>query len=779
MTVKLFLNDFKRNKVINLTLFLFLFLSSLLIASALFLTTVLLDGIDQLTTAAETPHFVQMHAGALSTGSLDSLNSEVDYISDHQIQEMISIDGSQLYLGDLGTSEARSVMDMSLVKQPDAFDYLLGPDNEPATIASGEIGVPLHFRSARDLEIGDPVTVRGTGFEETFRIAVFLRDSQMNPALVSSKRFLVSDEDFNRLSGLFPAREHLVSYRFDSEERIDDFARRYADSGGPQTGPAVDIRLFRMINGLTDGILILVFLLAGLLLTLIGLLCLRYTLLATLEEDIREIGAMKAIGIRSTKIRSLYLGKYMLLTLFAVGSGYLTSLAAGPFFTKNITRFMGRVSPSFATRLFPLVGVGLLIGFVAIGVLVILRRVKQQSVLGALTQQGAKRPDTHTLRGGLTKSGGIPVDVFLGWKALASNLRSHLLIVVIFLIASFLLILPLHLYNTLSSPTFAHYMGVSTSDLRMDLRSQPDTEGLLQRLEQTLSADEVIDRYAVLRTFRMETTNPDGEPESLPVEVGDLSLFPLAYTKGRPPVGEDEIALSQLAADSLALATGDTLRLEGPAGVHQLLITGLYQDITNGGKTAKTEASLGAGDALWYVVYADLSDGHRISDTVAGYGSLYPAVKVTDIESYLEETLGGTRDRLLFVTLVTGSAALAIGALITALFLKMLLAKEAGQMAILKSIGFTRKRIARQYQIRMLTLLTTGILLGTLASVTLGEGLISATSAILGASELTLIIEPVQTLILLPLALFTVVSITTTLSLNGKRQATLARQLVQ
>lgn len=779
MIVKLFRNDFKRNKVINLTLFFFLFLSALLIASALFVSTVLLDGIETLTTAARTPHFVQMHAGSVDPKALDNLHAGVDYLTDHHIQEMIGIDGAQIVLGDQGETEARSVMDISLVTQPADFDFLLDGQNRPASVGPGEIGVPLHYRSAHALEIGDPVTLRNGSFEKTLRITTFLRDSQMNPALVSSKRLLVSDEDFRRLADVFPAREHLISYRFDSEDRIDDFAKRYADSGAPQTGPAVDIRLFRMINGLTDGILILVLILAGLLLTLIGLLCLRYTLLATLEEDLREIGAMKAIGIRSSKIRSLYLGKYMVLTLLAAGAGYLASLITGQLFIQNIARFMGSVRPSLAARLLPVLGVVLVVVSVGTGVLVILRRVKSLSVLDALTRGEKGGAVGRTRRPRLVNSGSVPVDAFLGFNALLANLRSHVLVVVIFLLSAFLLVLPLHLYNTLSSPTFVHYMGISTSDLRMDLRSQPGTEAVLGSLVDTLEQEEAVDRYAVLRTYRMETINADGEPENLPVEVGPLSVFPLDYTEGGAPTGDQEIALSQLAATSLDLVPGDQIRLQGPEGAHLLRVTGLYQDITNGGKTAKTEAPIGNGDALWYVVYADLLEGRSPAAVADTYGDLFPTVKITDIDTYLDQTLGGTKDRLLLVTLISGLASLAIGALITALFLKMLLTKEAGQIAILQSIGFSKKQIARQYKIRMFVLLFTGIALGTWASATLGEDLIGSISAALGASELKLVIDPLQTLVLLPLVLLTVVGITTERNLSKNRRESLARLLAE
>ena len=48
---------------------------------------------------------------------------------------------------------------------------------------------------------------------------------------------------------------------------------------------------------------------------LISLVILRFTITFTLEEEYREIGIMKAIGIPARKIRGLYLVKYLAIAL--------------------------------------------------------------------------------------------------------------------------------------------------------------------------------------------------------------------------------------------------------------------------------------------------------------------------------------------------------------------------------------------------------------------------------------------------------------------------------
>ncbi|MCK7467805.1 MAG: ABC transporter permease [Desulfosudis oleivorans] len=89
-------------------------------------------------------------------------------------------------------------------------------------------------------------------------------------------------------------------------------------------GPTITYPLFRMINALSDGLLIALILLVGALVVAIAFLCIRFTLLAKIEDDYREIGVMKAIGLRVSDIKqNLPDPKYVAICLQrAACSGY-------------------------------------------------------------------------------------------------------------------------------------------------------------------------------------------------------------------------------------------------------------------------------------------------------------------------------------------------------------------------------------------------------------------------------------------------------------------------
>ena len=64
--------DLLRKKLITIVVFAFIFLSALLVASGTNLIIELSNSLNALFTKANTPHFVQMHAGPLDQAEIDS-----------------------------------------------------------------------------------------------------------------------------------------------------------------------------------------------------------------------------------------------------------------------------------------------------------------------------------------------------------------------------------------------------------------------------------------------------------------------------------------------------------------------------------------------------------------------------------------------------------------------------------------------------------------------------------------------------------------------------------
>ena len=78
-------------------------------------------------------------------------------------------------------------------------------------VRKGEIGVPIYYMQKYNLRMGDKIWVIKDNNELEFTISAFVRDVQMNPSIVSSKRFVISNKDFERIKEILEKANILLN----------------------------------------------------------------------------------------------------------------------------------------------------------------------------------------------------------------------------------------------------------------------------------------------------------------------------------------------------------------------------------------------------------------------------------------------------------------------------------------------------------------------------------------------------------------------------------------
>lgn len=552
--------------------------------------------------------------------------------------------------------------------------------------------------------------------------------------------------------------EYMIEFQLHDTERLNELETIYQDSNLPQKGTALGYSLVGVINGMSDGISATIIILVAILLILIAVLCLRFTLLTTIEEDYREIGVMKAIGISTADIRKLYMTKYVTMSAAACVLGYLLSLLVGEFFTANMTLYMGIARQSIWMKFLPLIGSGIVFGAILLFCMIVLRRFKHISALEALHSGIIPSKRKCLSKGSLAHSPIGDVNIFLGMKEVFSRISVYGLLGFVFMICTFLMIVPLNFLNTLQSPQFVTYMGSGQSDLRVDLQQMDDIYTRYEQTQAYLHNDPDIQKYSTLCTGSFKAQNADGEYDNLKIEIGDFSAFPLKYTYGNAPQSEYDIALSAMSAEEYQKNVGDTMIVIVENKKRSLTICGIYQDVTNGGKTAKAIIPFDMNEIIWFTANIDLKNGVSPEEKQQEYSKIFKPAKVTNVKEYIYQTLGSIIDQLRLVVKSALALALAIAVLITVMFFKMLITKEVRQIAIMKSIGFTVSDISRQYITRAVIILTTGVILGACAASLLGEKL--AALLITGLSDMRFVVNPLVVYFFCPLALGVAVTVT-------------------
>ena len=658
---------------------------------------------------AQTPDFLQMHAGEVDEEQIAAFAEEQEMIEEWQVCRFLNLENAVLSLN--GHSLSGNTQDNGLCVQSPCFDFLLDTEDCCVSVREGEVYVPACYRQEYGLKQGQLMQIGS----ESLQIAGFIRDSQMNSMMASSKRFLVNQADYERLQEC-GSEEYLIEFLLKDGNDVDAFALAYTKSGLPANGPTITAPLVRMMNALSDGMMILVIFLVGIVVMLISMLCIRFLLLTTLEKDQKEIGMLKAVGIAKKDIRRLYLTKFILLSV----TGAVIGLILAAFLSKPLGTSMRELYGAGASGgLVYAASVCSVLFTEGILLLSIRRTLKRTEKLSAV----------ETLRG----------------SSVHKKRCAWLLIGAVTAAGVFLMLTPQNIAHTISSPEFVTYMGVGNAQIRIDVRQSADIASETEALIGQLDGDTKVENFSVLKTRSLQGELVDGSACALMVEFGDHSIFPVSYMEGTFPQKEGELALSALNAEDLGLGIGDMILLSAGGEQEPYMICGIYSDITNGGKTAKAceNGSWENMPEMWSIAYVSLRDGENVEGWLSEYRSHYEGtgIEAVDIQEYVTATYGQTIRQMQLAKKVSFVAALGILFIVALLFLRLVVWQERRDSALKKALGFTAGAIRMEYWKRAAVCSLAGIFIGMLLGVFLGERVAGLLLSSLGASGFRFVLD--------------------------------------
>ena len=720
------INDIKANKLVSAATCIFMAAAAMLMGLSILLFASLADSIDSLMSEAMTPDFLQMHTGALDEKALNAFAQQRDDVDAMQIANFLNLQNSQIRIG--GKSLENNMQDNGLCCQNPSFDYLVDADNEVIQPSKGQVYVPVCYRKEYEIRTGDVMRIG----EEKLIIAGFLRDSQMNSMMASSKRFLVSEVDYERLRSL-GSEEYLIEFRLKKDSDINAFATAYKDAGLPDNGPAITYPLIRMINALSDGMMILVILLVSMVVLFISILCIRYIVLTQLEKDKSGIGMLKAVGISRRDIKKLYFSKYLLLSVAGCLAGILVAMILANPVGAQMKELYGDAGNT-----------GLIYAFMVFGAL-----VTEGIILGSVY---------HTLRRTDRMSA---IDVLYGRGNFGKRKNLWLPLMAITAAAMFMILLPWNMKSTIEAPEFVTYMGIGESQIRIDIRQTENVRKTAASVTQDMDHDSRVQDYVLMETGSYKTRLPDGSCYNLMIENGDHSRFPVRYVQGSYPVKDREIALSVLNAEELGVKLGDMIVVcremeNGSRGEEACRVCGIYSDITNGGKTAKAcmEDPDDVTPVMWSIIYLSLRDEQLAGEWTREYQSRYSssedAVKVTQISDYLKGTYGQTIRNISNASAVSAVMACFVLFVVMLLMMRLVIWRERNDSSFKKALGFTSSDIRRDYLKKVLAYLLPGMVLGIFAGIVPGQSLAALLLQSMGAYSFQFIIEPAAVFVAAP-----------------------------
>ena len=322
--------DLKRKKAMNFILVCFITLCTLFLASSVNNVLLTSGGIDYFAEQSNLGDaFVIIDS---EEDTLEKWLDESKYVNEWQASEILSIRNDDIRLS---SGEYSTNLSTALSTRPINYNLLLDENNEPLpAIEKGEIVIAYANAQRNELAVGDQIILQ-LEEEKTFTVGAVVKDMLWGSELSDPAIFYLSDDDFKQIT---KTNEEAWSLYTVSTDDVRTFQNALSKESFPinnQIDKAA-VSSFYMVDLLILGI----FIVASVFLIIISLIILRFTIVFTLQEDYKELGIMKAIGLKNWDIKKVYLIKYLFMALFGTAIGLILSFPFGNLLMQELNKSM-------------------------------------------------------------------------------------------------------------------------------------------------------------------------------------------------------------------------------------------------------------------------------------------------------------------------------------------------------------------------------------------------------------------------------------------------------
>lgn len=661
----------------------------------------------------------------------------------------------------------------------DGQKYFDAEKQEIVQVEQGECYLPYSLMEGAGLQEGDQITVTIGDTSRIFTVAGEMMDAVMGGEFISMKRILMSTEDYDILrdAALDAGMEEYFFYMIDNMGDEQKFVNEFYASG-----LATLTSFNRDTLGMTyvmDMIIAVIFVVVSIVLIIIALVVLRFTVSFTMEQEYREIGILKALGIRNGSIRLLYLSKYIVLTLAGSAAGMGVGLLLENVMMAGASRRIMLVeSDSILLQIFPVLAVlavVLLFGCICTG------RVNRISPVAAMRAGAEGESFSRSSPMALNGTGAMPLPFFMALNDILSEVKKFTMMILIFTLGILMINIPLSAVSTLRSDEIILLMNMAKCDGAM-IREDPalisqtkkDLEQELDGIEEKLKDGGIGARAFREVLFRYTLSFEDNMASSIAVQGLHTDTAEYLYFSGAAPELANEIAVTSPVAEKLGAHIGDTVNIMIGDENREFMITALYESLSNMGEGVRFSENAvldytekGGAMGIQFALEED-PDAGETEQKLAEIRELFPEYEVMSCEEFADDTIG-VSGMLDSVSRVILAIVLAVNALIAVLMVRSFISRERSDIALLKSMGFPDGTLILWQGLRISLVLIISTVLGSVLTLPMSDWILSPVFGMMGTSRITIVIDPMMSYCVYPL---TVLAVTTVFALFSALQIT-------
>lgn len=756
----------------NLILLIFVILAATFIASSANNLITVSSAVEQFLSKADSPdHWIGMTREE-DVKRFEELARENGY--DYHISRLVQIDPGNVFI-EGKKMEYSNTVTVSSLGRVKIFDK----NNEEITeVRDGEIYVPyMLFDSAdNDYHEGGRIRIEQDGVEKEFTLMGYTKDVAFGSPMVGMTRLIISKNDL----ALFDNESAAVVSFLDIYTKDADFKDKF-NALGSNVIFSADSSMARMLYFM-DTLMAAVLLIVSLCLILISMVILRFIITFTIVEEFREIGVMKAIGIKNYAIRGLYIVKYFAIAAAGTAAGLALSF---PFSRVMIGPVTKKIVISGESNFFLNIGAA-----VSAGAAVVLfcffctGKIHKFSPMDAIRsgetgERFRKKGVIH-----LGKSH-LPTVAFMALNDIFSGIRSYLSMIIIFILGTLLVIIPVNTINTLRSDDLILLFNMTKSDhiISKELLFNANEDNRAKVERQFLEIRDMFSENGIAVDvfqeimFRSNVKKGNKLTNSLTfIGMGGVTTDDYTYLDGTPPQNAHEVALTYLTAEQIDAVIGDDVEIKIGDTTETYTVTGITQSMNNMGEgvrfhqDAEPDFDYAAGSFGIQINYRDNPDAGALSLRKELLEKLYPDAKIFTPGEYIGHMIGDVAGQLDSMKLMILSIILSINALVAVLMVKSFITREKGEIALLKAMGFQNGPLTLWQTLRIGIVLIVSVLTGALLSSPLSNLIITPLFRMMGAYSIEYKIRGIEVYFMYPVIVLAVTAFAAFLSARGLKK---------
>ena len=753
----------------NVIIFLFTIIAACFVGSGLSNVVTVLNGTDYFFKKAEIGDLfiVDYGDGQKTVNRLTSLDCVQSVRQDSCLLGMVS---------DISVGRKKFLKDNNMLMIQKVYSNgvtFFDENNNPIrSVKEGEVYLPAKLLDLHELKVGDKICVTNHGVTtKPLTIAGSVKDALFSTTMMGSSRILLSDADY---TGLVMA--------CNQENSLGNIICVKTTDTGYVNGKIADIKSISMtmtaenlkLAYIMYMIVAMVVLAISVCLILVSFVVLKYVITFSINEEFREIGIMKAIGIRSAKIRSLFAVKYACIAVVGSTIGFFISI---PFGNMLIT------SVSDAMVLGNETGIRLnLLGALVVSLLMVglsyysTRKVKKCTPLDAIRCGQTGERYHQKIKRKLSASK-MSNPLFLAVNDILSAPKRYITIMISFFLCSVFTFGLVLMADTMRSDRLITSFGIR-SDIYLDpevisrrdrdyivqgkyskdpglqKEQSPYTRSILE-IEDLLKEENMPGRVCAELFYAYKIKANGVEKTQYFEQDPYISMKEYTYSKGTAPVREDEIAITDKVSKELGVGIGDTITVDFGSEKKNCVVTAFFTTMNQLGDCIllNNKAPTDPKDVVvmmkYQINFKDHPSQKVIDERVQKLQKLYHTKDVMNATDYVVECMKSA-DAMDAVVRLLVIITLMVVILVAILMERSFISDEEGSIALLRAIGFSEGSIILWHVLRFMFVALAAELLAVILTLPLTHLWSDPIWAMMGQAKIHYYFKPLSLLVCYP-----------------------------